>query len=77
MMEITFRSILKDEIVLFLKVLKLSISASDTYNAYQRTLSDFDSFLYEEELTVKKLDDRQSSRCCSECYTAAVFGLER
>jgi len=62
MKEIVFRSILKDEIVLFLKVLKLSISTSDTYNAYQRTLSDFDSFLHEEKLTVKKLDDSQIKR---------------
>ena len=62
MMQTAFRSILKDEMVSFMKVLKLSISASDTYRAYQRTLSDFDSFLYEEELAVKKLDAGQIKR---------------
>ena len=62
MMEIAFRSILKDEMVSFIKVLKLSISASDTYRAYQRTLSDFDSFLYIEGLAEKKLDAAQIKR---------------
>ena len=62
MMETMFRSILKDEIISFMKVLKLSISSSDTYRAYQHTLTDFDSFLYEEELEVKKLDAEQIRR---------------
>jgi len=62
MRETKFRSVLKDEMVSFMKVLKLSISSSDTYNGYQHTLSDFDSFLYEEELTVKRLDAAQIKR---------------
>ena len=59
MTETAFRSILKDEMASFMKVLKLSISDSDTYKAYQRTLCDFDSFLYTQETAVKKLDAAQ------------------
>ena len=62
MTEIVFRSILKDEMVSFMNVLTLSKSASDTYHGYQRTLSDFDSFLYDENLKEKKLDAAQIKR---------------
>jgi len=58
-MDLAFRSILKDELASFMDVLKLSISTQKTYKDYQRTLSDFDSFLHTEELAVKKLDARQ------------------
>jgi integrase len=51
-----FRSILKDELALFMDVLKLSISTAKTYNEYQKILTDFDSFLHAENLNAKKLD---------------------
>ena len=62
MKEITYRSILKNEIISFMKVLKLSISSSDTYRTYQHTMSDFDSFLHKEKSEVKKLDAEQVKR---------------
>ena len=55
-MDILFRSILKDELALFIDVLKLSISTPKTYKDYLKILTDFDSFLYVERLDVKKLD---------------------
>ena len=55
-MSVVFRSILKDEIASFLDFFQLSMPAMKTFNAYQRTLSDFDSFLYMESLEEKRLN---------------------
>jgi len=61
-MDILFRSILRDELTSFMEVLKLSITLPQSYQAYQRALSDFDSFLHIEGLSVKKLDAEQIMR---------------
>jgi len=61
-MSVVFRSILKDEIASFLDFFQLSMPAMKTLNAYQRTLSDFDSFLYMESLEEKRLDAGQIQR---------------
>lgn len=54
-MDVVLKSILKDEIAEFLKFIKLSV-ADSTYSAYQRTLIDFDYFLYTENFVERKLD---------------------
>ena len=54
-MTVVLRSILKDEIASFLEFFQLSIPAKKTFDAYQRTLSDLDSFLFVEGLVEKKL----------------------
>ena len=58
-MGVVFQSILKNELASFMEFIKLSIV---DYKAYQRTLSDFDSFLYREGLAEKKLDAEQIKR---------------
>jgi integrase len=62
MMDMGFRSILKDELVSFMAVLKLSISNQETFRGYLHTLSEFDSFLFIENLATKKLDPGQIKR---------------
>ena len=54
-MNVVFKSILKDEIVTFLELIKLSI-ADSTYRGYLQTLIDFDYFLHTENFLEKKLD---------------------
>jgi integrase len=54
-MDIVYKSILKDEIAAFSAFIKLSV-ADSTYQAYKRTLIDFDHFLYSEAFTEKRLD---------------------
>ena len=58
-MNIVYMSILKDELVSFMEFIKLSVMDR---RAYRYTLSDFDSFLYAENLTEKKLDAQQLNR---------------
>jgi len=53
MMEIAFKSILKNEMASYIEFVKVSLI---DYKAYQRTLSDFDSFLFAEGVKEKKLD---------------------
>jgi integrase len=65
-MEIVFQSILKNEFASFLEFFKLSTPSNKTYNAYLRTLADFDSFLCIEKLTEKKLDAEQIKRFLDE-----------
>jgi len=48
-----FTSVFKEELVSFMDFIKLSVTG---WNAYQRTLSDFDSFLHTEGLKEKKFD---------------------
>ena len=60
-MDIVFKSILKDEMTSFMAFIKLSV-VDVTHKAYLRTLVNFDSFLYTEGLTEKKLDASQISR---------------
>ena len=54
-----FQSVLKDEFVSFIEFVKLSVV---DYKAFQRTLYDLDSFLYNEGLAEKKLEAEQLSR---------------
>jgi integrase len=61
-MVVAFRSILKDELASFMVVLKLSVSYQKTYKSYQSVLSDFDSFLYVENLAEKNLDSERIQR---------------
>jgi len=58
-MDIIFKSILRDEIISFMEVVKLTVI---DHKAYKRTLIDFDAFLHAEKLTEKKLDALQISR---------------
>ena len=53
MMNIVFKSILREEIASFIEVVKLSVV---DHKAYQRTLFDFDSFLCAENFVEKRLD---------------------
>jgi len=52
-MNVVFKSILKDEFASFMEFIKLSMI---DWTRYQRTLSVFDSFLYTEGLTEKKIE---------------------
>jgi integrase len=52
MMDIVFRSILKDELASYMEFVKLSVV---DYRAYQRTLMDFDYFLSTEEFVEKEI----------------------
>jgi integrase len=54
-----FKSILKDEIVSFMKFIKLSIV---DWKAYRKTLTDLDSYLYTEGVVQKKIEAEQLSR---------------
>jgi integrase len=58
-MTVVFKSILKDEISMFMDVVKLSVV---DYKAYQRTLTDFDLFVHEEQLAEKQLVASQIER---------------
>jgi integrase len=58
-MTVVFKSVLKDELASFMEFIKLSVV---DYKAYQRTLFDFDAFLYTEQLVEKKLDAGHVSR---------------
>ena len=51
-----FKSVLKDEMMLFMKYIKKSIA---DLRPYWRTLLDFDAFLYAEHLEEKKIDAMQ------------------
>jgi len=53
MMDIVFRSILKDELASYMEFVKLSVV---DFRAYQRTLMDFDYFLSAEGIAEKKID---------------------
>jgi len=59
MMENSFKSILKDEFISFMKFIALSVV---DYKAYFYTLSGLDAFLNDEHLNVKKLDAQQIAR---------------
>ena len=58
-MNTVFMSILKDELVSFMDFIKLSVI---DWKAYQRTLSNLDSFLHTEGLAEKKIDAVQLKR---------------
>jgi len=58
-MNIIFKSILKDELTSFIEFIKLSIV---DHKAFQRSLSDLDTFLYTEGLAEKALDAEQVGR---------------
>ncbi len=55
-MEVVLRSIFKNDIVSFLDFVQLSLPVKKTFDAYRRTLYDFDSFLFIEGLAEKKLE---------------------
>jgi integrase len=58
-MEIYFKSVFCEELAQYIELVK--ISAVD-HKAYQCTLADFDSFLFDEDINEKKLSSEQISR---------------
>ena len=72
MKETSFKSILKDEMASFMDVLKLSMPAVETFVKYRSTLCNFDSFLHEQGLAIKKLDAGQVKRWLDGFYVSAA-----
>jgi len=58
-MEIYFKSVFREELAQYIELVKISVV---DHKAYQRTLADLDSFLFDEGIGEKKLTSGQISR---------------